>query len=515
MLVIILSLFVSLSSETLHEPGEIIVKFRTELRGNIFFSINNRQFVTGYNSLDEIFQEYGIYDREKIIKRYDFNRENDYGLDLIYVLKMYRDNLLHQAVEELERNSLIEYVSPNYTREIYSSVCQDITGWEPLLHPNDPNYNQQWFLPNISAEQAWDIQTGSHSKKVCVIDVGIDWDHEDLYANWITGYDFYDNDPDPDPGVWSFIEQHGTHCSGCAAGVSNNSTGIASIGYGIGLIGVRAGFLILIDDAAAIQGIYYACTTDADVISMSFGGTDPNQAMQDAINEAYINYDIIVIAAAGNDDNNTLHYPACCDNVIAVAATDDNNTKASFSCYGSWIDISAPGVSIYATLPDNAYAAMDGTSMACPVTAGLVTLIRCQYPTETNYQIIQRLYNSADSMPGEPLYLSGDMGAGKINAYKAISGSSGIEEITGDNINFNIRASGQFSPIPSVYFSSPEEVNLDLVVYDIMGRRIDNLFNGSFTGERNFQFNTQSSGIYTYYANVNERIITGKLIVLK
>ena len=494
-------------------PGEILAKFDTKLRNQIEFSSNGEELISQVPEINYILSQYEINECEQLIPNYNYNLNIDYGLDMIYRLKFNSNQDIYWICQEFRNLPIVISVDLNFQREVYTQTNQHV--YNPLMVPNDPLYSQQWFLPNISAEQAWDIQTGNHNKKVCIIDVGIDWDHEDLSSNWITGYDFYDNDPDPDPGFWGFIESHGTHCSGCAAGVTNNSTGIASIGSGIGLIGVRAGFLILIDDAAAIEGIYYACTTGADVISMSFGGTDFNSAMQTAINEAYNNYDIVVVAAAGNDNDSALHYPACMDNVIAVAATDSTDHKASFSCYGSWVDISAPGDSILSSIPDNTYSNMSGTSMACPVTAGLVTLIRCQFPSETNDQIIQRLLTSADSLPNEPLYLSGNLGAGKINAFRALGGQTAVEQTPVDNSGIQLHCRYDHRQLPVLVFSSPVPVDLEIDVYDLSGRKILDLVKGRFCDQHYFSFDTETPGIYTYYATINQTVFTGKVIIIK
>ncbi len=494
-----------------YAPGEVIVKFKTEMRGCLDFKKNEDVVFSGFEDLDNIFNRYGINSFSQLIEYYDFSCKTDYGLDMIFIFRFPAEYNVNEIVKAFSKISTVDFSEPNYIREVFMQPF-----YAPLLIPNDPSYSQQWFLPNISAEGAWDIQTGNHTKRVCIIDVGMEYSHPDLSGNWITGYDFYDNDPDPDPGFWGFLETHGTHCSGCAAAVTNNSVGIASIGYGIGLIGVRAGFLFSISDVAATQGVYYACTTGASVISMSFGGPDPMSTLQTAINEAYNNYDIIVCAAAGNNGDTVPQYPANGANVVSVAATNSSNQKASFSTYGGWVDVSAPGEDIYSTLPSTGgnYGNMSGTSMACPVTAGLLTLMRCQFPTETNTQIIARLYASADSMPQEPLFLQGLMGAGKINALKAISGALGVEE--GREI-VRIDACQVFSNGGKTYLSvfSQELRDFDITLFDLSGRQVTELFRGEIEGEKQFDLSGLVPGSYFYSINASGENMSGKIEIIK
>ncbi len=411
-----------LSATPEHKPGDVLVKFRSDIRNNISFDVENNILRTGYSSLDEILQDYSFTSAEQLIPDYDNSRNIDYGLDLIYLLHSQTDTEAISSIEEFEKNPFVEYAELNIKLEHASINAQ--TSWEPFLTPNDPSYSSQWFLPNISAPAAWDIQTGNHSHIVAIVDLGVEMGHADLSGNYITGYDYVDNDNDPTPATAS--EDHGTHCSGCAAAVTNNSTGIASIGYGIGLIGVRTALYA----SQLVSGINFSAQNGADAISMSWISGSPITSIANAIDDAYNNYDVVCIAAAGNYSTSTQYYPAAGANTVAVAATNSSNQHASFTNYGTWIDISAPGDNIYSTVPFGNYAYMSGTSMSCPLTAGLVTLMRCQFPTETNAQIIQRLYDAADAMPSDPYYNNGWMGAGKINAYNSLQGGTPDTSIT-------------------------------------------------------------------------------------
>ncbi|KQC14400.1 MAG: hypothetical protein APR63_14385 [Desulfuromonas sp. SDB] len=404
-----------------HNPGNVIVKFRSDLRGEQILSLSGNQVVSAYPGLNKILSEYNFIQYHQLIPEYDHSRNVDYQLDLIYVLHSAHDQSAVNSISQLNASPWVEYAELDLKLKFERIT---INPWQPLLTPNDPYYSSQWFLPNINATQAWDIQTGNHSHICAIVDDGCEKDHADLTGNYVNGYDYVDNDNDPTPP--SSGDNHGTHCSGLAAARSNNSIGIASIGFNIGLMGVRSYYI-----SEAVQGIYFASQNGADAISMSWTcGTSPNSSVQNAINDAYNNYDVVCLAAAGNYNTSTTYYPAAGSNCVAVAATASNNQKASFSNYGTWIDISAPGVNMYSTVPYGSYQYMDGTSMSTPLTAGLVTLIRCEFPGESNAQIIQRLYNSADAMSSCYYYNQGWMGAGKINAYAALQGGSPDTSIT-------------------------------------------------------------------------------------
>ena len=256
---------------------------------------------------------------------------------------------------------------------------------------NDPQAGNLWGMTKIDAQDAWGISTGSKSVVVAVIDTGVDYTHPDLAANiWtnpnagkdgfvgdVHGYNFVANTGDcmDDNG-------HGTHVSGTIAAVGNNGLGVAGVTWSTSIMALKflnsqgQGYL-----SDAVRAINYATmerTTygvNVRVINASWGGGSFSAAMQSAI-QAAGNAGILFVAAAGNSASNndvTPQYPANyrLPNVISVAASDQNDNLAYFSCYGATtVDIAAPGVSIYSTLPGNRYGALSGTSMATPQVSG-------------------------------------------------------------------------------------------------------------------------------------------------
>jgi subtilisin family serine protease len=232
--------------------------------------------------------------------------------------------------------------------------------------PNDPQFGDQWNLPRTIVPFSWDITTGDPGTIVAVIDVGGDYNHEDLAGNrWAgTGYDFYDNDPDPFPSDGA---GHGTAVAGILGAVTNNGIGISGLGGGwAGVGGIRimhldAGYRDAfgyewIGLSAAAQATDYAATNGAKVINMSFGG-DPYLPLETAINNAVNNNGVVVVASAGNyhsGEPTAVVYPAAYDNVIAVGATTESDARKTLndgsgedywgSCYGPELDVVAPGI---------------------------------------------------------------------------------------------------------------------------------------------------------------------------
>lgn len=337
------------------------------------------------------------------------------------------------------------------------NILKDLTKFEgveyaekvPMMYttitvPNDPYYTttEGWGLFKINAGMAWDYSLGSSTITVAVVDNAMQLAHPDLSGAWWTnpgeiagngidddgngyvddvhGYDVADDDNDPNPPSTSF--DHGTHVSGIVGASTNNSTGVASIGYGVSVIPVKS-----TNDAASptsvtngYDGIIYAANCGADVINMSWGGYSYSATAQNIIDYAY-GLGCIIVAAAGNDDITTSHYPSSYNNVISVASTTTDDSKSSFSNYGSDIDVSAPGSYIYSTLPNNTYGYMSGTSMASPMVAGLCGLMLSLNPGLTQSDVQTCLENSCDDIDAQnPSYIN-QLGAGRINAQAAMS----------------------------------------------------------------------------------------------
>ena len=285
------------------------------------------------------------------------------------------------------------------------------------LVPNDPSYSSsQAALTHINAEAAWDITTGSGAIDVAVVDDAIDIDHPDLVNVIDMTWDISDNDPDPSPPNINF--DHGTHVAGIVSAESNNGIGIASIGFGgVDLIAIKASDGTTNNDGEIIithgyQGIAWAAQNGVEVINCSWGGTDYSIVEQTVINDAW-NQGAIIVAAAGNDNTDQPHYPAGYDNVISVASSTLADEKSSFSNFGSQVDITAPGSSIFSTEINNDYGFRSGTSMASPMVAGLIGLV-----WSINLNLSQEDVIACVTSTAVPLSWEG--GSGRINAAAAV-----------------------------------------------------------------------------------------------
>ncbi|MGX1133993.1 serine protease [Streptomyces glaucescens] len=403
---------------------------------------------------------------KKAGERLDFQRRLGTGAALVDLGEDLTKTDVADVIAEYRADPQVAYVVPDRLNK-------------PQADPNDTDYAKQWDLFEATAGMnvpgAWNTTTGT-GVTVAVIDTGY-VAHSDLAANIVGGYDFIadtavsvdgdgrDSNP-ADPGDWynanecgagvpaSNSSWHGTHVAGTIAAATNNSKGMAGIAYGakispLRVLGKCGGYDSDIIDAitwasgGTVSGVP-ANSNVAKVINMSLGGDGAcTSATQNAINAA-VNRGTTVVVAAGNDNENVSgHSPGNCNNVISVAATSRTGAKASYSNYGSLVDISAPGGQtstgtangIYSTLNSGtktpsteSYAYYQGTSMATPHIAGLAALMESANPALTPAQIESAIKSNARPLPGA---CSGGCGAGLADATKTVQAVSGSGGSTG------------------------------------------------------------------------------------
>lgn len=454
-----LSFFIAFSSlaQQVHPDywdGQVYVKLESyrDLGG---FSEDVHLKEAGF--LTDLAAEFGIYRLRK-----PFYRASSTDVSHIYQVYFTESAKVQGLIQKLQRHGFVAY-------------AEQVPILRPTLTPNDigpqSGTNSQWFLYQISALTAWDISIGSSNIKVAIVDDAVKIDHPDLapvlwanpgeipndgidndgngYIDDVNGFDVSDNDNNPMPPSSTF--SHGTHVAGCAGAATNNGVGVASIGFGVRLIAVKS-----TNQAQYVtdgySGVVYAADAGADVINMSWGGSGGGQTGQNIIDYAR-NKGCVPVAAAGNNNSTSIFYPAGYTGVITVAASTTGDARASFSNYGSWIKISAPGTNIRATYiggsgtsMTNTYSSLQGTSMASPIVAGLCGLMLSLNPNLTQQQIENCLYSTADPVTTN----SGQMGAGRIDATAAMQCvASSINTPPVSNISSNAQ---QICPGSSIQF---------------------------------------------------------------
>ena len=423
--------------------------------------------------------------------------------------------------------------------------CEKIPIVRPAFIPDDELWDQLYGLPQVKAHLAydlWDIEGGEVPGQmdegeivVAVPDIGLMWDHPDLVNNiwqnlgedidgdgrvlelidnhWVfdpddvngidddddgytdnfVGYDpaFNDNDPYP---VNSY-HQHGTKVAGNVSAVTNNSIGLASVGYSVKIMGVNA-------NGNEAEPWYLTHTAPACLASAQMGADIINcswvggyyQALYDMHQVLYNEYGCIVLGAAGNGVSNggpsdttdfEPRYPAAFDNVISVTAMGPNN---SFNCWANvheTVDISAPGENIICTMPfdnDNPerYAIGNGTSYATPLTAGAIALVKSVIPDASNETIISKIIETTDDYPDMNGSCSGQsieglVGSGQLNIYRAILATREPELLV-TNIEFQTEDGSSVNPGDTVVidfiignspaFLDAEDVTVELINTD-------------------------------------------------
>jgi hypothetical protein len=386
--------------------------------------------------------------RTEITKIFEIEYESD--IPIMYLIK------------ELRKSKLFEYVEASYIRELHAS-------------PNDTRLSEQiLYFNQISAPDAWDIHKCQDGDEIVIgiCDSGTEWYHEDLVANlwmnlgedangngtvlvWDAGLGRYVFDPGDLNGIdddgngkvddlvgWNFWtwdgtlardpngssnNSHGTHVAGCAAAVTNNGKGVASVSWNVKFLPTKhssnsSGNLVF----NSYSGIAYLTDMGVDIINCSWGGLGFSFAEKDVIDYA-LDEGVVIFASAGNNYTDQIQYPSGYPGVVNIASVNRYDTKTDYSNYGVSVDVTAPGgdnmtfFSILSTIPPNIYSNKTGTSMASPIAAGAFALLKSYRNTWTNEQLIKQFLGSGDDISTENPDYSNMLGSGRINVENSLT----------------------------------------------------------------------------------------------
>lgn len=310
--------------------------------------------------------------------------------------------LLHK---ELVAGGSFQYVEPDWV--IF-----------PMVNPNDALYGNQWHHPNVQANLGWDMFRGNGTVVVAVTDTGVRKTHDDLDDRMVLGFNAVNNLSEANGGQVNDLNGHGTFCAGEVGAEGNNSIGVTGMGWNTKIMPVR----ISNSSGGSSQiswmtlGQQWAVDNGARVISTSYSGVE-SSAFQ-TTGQYITNHNGILCFAAGNaGSTNNNDWP----DVTIVGATTSGNVLASFSNRGTATDVVAPGVGIWSTTfgSDTQYqGGWDGTSMACPIAAGIAGVVAASNPDITGAELRTILHGSCNDLGNageDTLY-----GNGKVNLNLAL-----------------------------------------------------------------------------------------------
>lgn len=375
-----------------------------------------------------------------------------------------------QVRQSLENSGLFTFVEPDYLAF-------------PSTVPNDPSFPSQWHLNTIQAPSAWSMTTGSSSVTIAFIDSGVDTTHPDLSSKLVPGWNFL-------AGSAAVVdtEGHGTATAGTAAAATDNGTGVAGVTWGgmiMPLVVLSSSDFAYYSDIA--NAMTYAADHGARVINISISGTSASSTLQSAVNYAW-SKGVVVVAAAGNGASSAPMYPAACDNVVAVSATDQGDNFASFSSFGTWVDLSAPGTPILTTNRGGGYGWWQGTSFSSPIVAATAALVLSVRPSLSNTAVVQLLEQNADDLgtPGYDQYF----GWGRVNAYKAVLAATSASVTQPPTVTLSAPTNGStVAATVQVQGTATTSVGLNRVEYYLDG----NLMSTSYASPFAFNWDTTTS----------------------
>lgn len=286
---------------------------------------------------------------------------------------------------------------------------------ESTLAVNDPYIGSAWHVNKIGAPLAWDTTLGA-GVTIAILDSGIDSAHPDLAPNLVPGFNFYDSNTN-----LADVCGHGTSVAGAAAAVSNNGVGVVGIAGGARIMPLRVAYR----DAASgtcygsystiARGLIHAADNGARVANVSYGGVTTSSSVTSAANYLKSKGGLVFVSS-GNTGTDQGYAPNSA--MIVVGATTSSDSRASWSSYGSFVSLAAPGSGIWTTRQGGGYASVNGTSYASPVAAGVAALMMAAAPALSGAAIESLLFSTALDLgtAGRDKYF----GHGRVNAVAAV-----------------------------------------------------------------------------------------------
>ena len=426
-----------------------VLLFHLDPSANDLKIINSKQTLVDHDILNKFLLDNSALKIERWIETASIEDQYN-GIRFSRVYRIHFDSNKLDLVDikiNLESLDCIDLVDFDYTRK-------------PLYTPNDPRYNNQWYIDEINANDAWDIwdissgeTPGDRDIILSSVDLGVNWQHEDLVNNlwqnlgedadgdghtieyingqWVldpgdlngidddnwdnnmstfiddlvgwdvSGSSYGDNDPDvPNNGGWA----HGTHVAGLLSATTNNNTGISSTAFNCSVMSVKC--TNESEDPSYItngySGLLYAAkagyfSQGFSIVNLSWGGGGYNLFEQEMVSMCADNYNALIFAAAGNENIEEAHYPSSYQNVVSVTASGPNNGWNHWATYHTSVDLSSPGESIESCVNNGGgYSSWAGTSMASPVAASVAGLMKSLHPEWMVDQIHTMIIATAD-----------------------------------------------------------------------------------------------------------------------
>jgi len=397
--------------------------------------------------------------------------------------------------------------------------------------PNDTDLVYQWYIDgpgDVRLPEAWDLEKGSASVRIGILDTGVDTGHPDLaskiwtnpgeipgngidddgngYIDDVHGWDFGDGDNDPNPSPMPDesgidIAFHGTAVAGVAAAATNNIEGIAGAGWNSTIVPLKiANTLGQTTVAAAAEGILYAAAKHLEVLNMSIGtssATPADLALFQSVIDQAVAANVLCVAAAGNDGSSVPVVPASCNGVLSVGATTDATVRASFSNFGPTVDVCAPGTEMWVPICRNypldslseliyefffgydgvsPYMIAEGTSFSCPLTAGVAALVRAHFPGANAIGVMNHIIAT-----GDVILFDQPIGT-KVNAYNALVTTLDAPPAGGladGELRLAPARPTPFVGRATLSYTLPRDMSVRLMIVDVTGRPVRGLVHES------------------------------------